>query len=509
MNESSSKLSSPPVLQYPDFNKELVLTTDASQHAIGSILSQEHSGKDLLKRWMIYHSWNIPGPFVVPLLGSPFVLLLTKDNCFELGYKYLYCYKPVAKTWAGSQLYIATARPADVEKILTNFLNKSPFLENFNDAMKDTLLTTKVSAWKEQRKMMNPCFNLKIINSFHDTFAKYSRKMVNFLDATEGSEQTNLLSVIWESTYDSAIENLTNVRPHMIKGRYDAIKALEKIKEILVYRFYKPWLLIGFIWKLSNLYKEHQAACQTFRSVVETIVAEEYQLSYTEKTNDDDMRSKRFLPHLIKSKQNKQITDGQILEEMGLMTFVASETTAVTITTILVVLGIYPDIQEKVYQELVSILPTTNNDPTLEEINRLEYLDRVTKGSMRLIPAVPALFRYINEDIKCDPYVFPAGSNVVVPTVLLHRDPDVWPDPEKFDPDRFLPDEVAKRHRCSYIPFSFGLKYGMMSVKLMVAMIVRSLKVRAIGAKSWKDIQCEMLVILKPKNARLVFEKRF
>ena len=62
-----------------------------------------------------------------------------------------------------------------------------------------------VSAWKEQRKMMNPCFNLKIINSFHDTFAKYSRKMVNFLDATEGSEQTNLLSVIWKSTYDSAI----------------------------------------------------------------------------------------------------------------------------------------------------------------------------------------------------------------------------------------------------------------------------------------------------------------
>ena len=129
-----------------------------------------------------------------------------------------------------------------------------------------------------------------------------------------------------------------------------------------------------------------------------------------------------------------------------------------------------------------------------------------------------------------DPYVFPAGSNVVVPTVLLHRDPDVWPEPEKFDPDRFLPDEVAKRHRCSYIPFSFGtrnciglylsvmvfflifvlgLKYGMMSVKLMVAMIVRSLKVRSIGAKSWKDIQCEMLVILKPKNARLVFEKRF
>ena len=57
------------------------------------------------------------------------------------------------------------------------------------------------------------------------------------------------------------------------------------------------------------------------------------------------MRSKRFLPHLMNSKQSKQITDRQILEEMGLMTMAASETTAVTITTILVVLGIYPDIQ--------------------------------------------------------------------------------------------------------------------------------------------------------------------
>ena len=57
-----------------------------------------------------------------------------------------------------------------------------------------------------------------------------------------------------------------------------------------------------------------------------------------------------------------------------------------------------------------------------------------------------------------DPYVFPAGSNMYIPIIHLHKDPDVWPEPEKFDPDRFLPDEVAKRHRCSYIPFSFGAR---------------------------------------------------
>ena len=113
-----------------------------------------------------------------------------------------------------------------------------------------------------------------------------------------------------------------------------------------------------------------------------------------------------------------------------------------------------------------------------------------------------------------DPYVFPAGSNMYIPIIHLHKDPDVWPEPEKFDPDRFLPDEVAKRHRCSYIPFSFGarncigFRYGMMSVTAMLATILRRFKVQTPDLKSLKDIEWEYLIILKPKYSRFLFEKR-
>ncbi|KAJ3653647.1 hypothetical protein Zmor_012886 [Zophobas morio] len=281
-------------------------------------------------------------------------------------------------TWAGPQLYIATTRPADVEKILTNCLNKSPFYENFNDVMKDTLLTSKVSIWKEHRKMINPSFNLKILSSFHGIFVKYSREIVKYLYDVEGTEQTDFLSVVWEKTLDVAL--------------------------------------------------------------------------------DDTIESKRFLPNLTKLSRTEQITREEILEETSFMMMAASETAAITINTILTILGIYSDIQERVYQELVSVLPNMESSPTQEELNRLDYLKRVVKEILRLVPTIPFILRYADEDIKCDPYVFPAGSNLVVPLVLLHRDPDVWPDPEKFDPDRFLPDEVAKRHRCSYIPFSYGAR---------------------------------------------------
>ena len=60
--------------------------------------------------------------------------------------------------------------------------------------------------------------------------------------------------------------------------------------------------------------------------------------------------------------------------------------------------------------------------------------------------------------VSIDSYVYPAGSNVVIPIISLHNDFRVWPEPEKFDPDRFLPEEVEKRHRCSYIPFSYGAR---------------------------------------------------
>ncbi|XP_063914423.1 cytochrome P450 4C1-like [Zophobas morio] len=468
------------------------------------------------KRRLLYYAWKIPGPFSLPLVITVRMLSATKNisEGYENFCRNIDTYRPVMKGWVGSCLYIVTMRPTDVEKILTNCLNKSPFYEKLNDVVKNTLLTSKVDVWKKHRKMINPSFNLKILNSFHDVFVKYSREIVKFLNDAEGSEQEDFVSVVWEQTFDAALETSANVRPHLIKDRYSAIRAAMKLEKILTQRFHKPWLLIGLIWKLSNLYKVHQTACQTYRAVFEKIVAEAHKAYESGDRNDDTIRSKLFLPHLIKLNQSKQITREEILEETCLMIMAASETTAITVNMILTILGIYPDIQEKVYQELVSVLPHMEKHPTLEEISRLEYLERVIKETMRLCPTVPFILRYVDEDINCDPYVFPAGSNLVIPIVHIHKDPDVWPEPEKFDPDRFLPDEIAKRHRCSYIPFSFGtrncigFKFGMMSVTIMLATILRRFKVQTPSMKSLKDIKWQYLMILKPKYSRFVFEKR-
>lgn len=88
----------------------------------------------------------------------------------------------------------------------------------------------------------------------------------------------------------------------------------------------------------------------------------------------------------------------------------------------------------------------------------MEYLERVIKETMRLLPPIPFVMRSLEENLNLSCGTFPAGSRVLVPIIMVHRQAEYWPDPLKFDPDRFLEEEVNKRPPCTYIPFSFGIR---------------------------------------------------
>lgn len=189
------------------------------------------------------------------------------------------------------------------------------------------------------------------------------------------------------------------------------------------------------------------------------------------------------------------------------------DTTSAGISFTLYVLGLYPDVQEKVYEEIESIFHGTDRPATLADLNEMKYLERVIKESMRIYSPVPTMGRILSEDVQLDEYVIPKGTPVTIQVYYLHRDPRFFPDPEKFDADRFLPDNVEGRNPYAYIPFSagprncIGQKFAMYEEKSVLSSIIRNFKVKSMEKR--EDLNLMRELILKSFNGiNVTLERR-
>lgn len=147
-----------------------------------------------------------------------------------------------------------------------------------------------------------------------------------------------------------------------------------------------------------------------------------------------------------------------IREEVDTFMFEGHDTTATGLVFIFFLLGQHKEVQQRVYEEIKSLVEETEDrDLVTADFNRLTYTDRVIKECLRLYPPVPLISRDLTEDFQLSSgQLIPKGTQVNVHIYDMHRDPDQFPNPESFDPDRFLPEESAKRHPFAYVPFSAG-----------------------------------------------------
>jgi len=162
-----------------------------------------------------------------------------------------------------------------------------------------------------------------------------------------------------------------------------------------------------------------------------------------------------------------RMNDTQLRDEVMTIFLAGHETTANTLTWTLYLLSQHPTVADKLYEELYSVLGSNNDKdnsssskrvPTIEDVPKLEYTEKVFRESMRLYPPAWTIGRQAINDYKVDKYVIPAGSIILMSQYVMHHNPMYYTDPDLFYPDRWNKEVKSHLPRFSYFPFGGGIR---------------------------------------------------
>jgi cytochrome P450 len=170
----------------------------------------------------------------------------------------------------------------------------------------------------------------------------------------------------------------------------------------------------------------------------------------------------------------------RLRDELVTLLLAGHETTASTLAWTLYLVDRHPEVRTRLHAEAVAVLG--DRLPDYADLHRLTYTAMVVEEVMRLYPPVWMLSRLAQGPDEIDGYHVPAGADVLVCPYTLHRHPDFWDAPDRFDPDRFDPDRGTDRPRYAYIPFGAGPRFcvgnhlGMLEAVFVLAMLSREFR---------------------------------
>jgi cytochrome P450 len=177
----------------------------------------------------------------------------------------------------------------------------------------------------------------------------------------------------------------------------------------------------------------------------------------------------------------ERMSDRQLRDEVMTLLLAGHETTANLLTWTWYLVGQHPEVERRLHEEVDAVLG--DRTPGAADVPALRYTGQVLQEALRLYPPAWVFTRQAIAADAIGGFEIPTGSVLIVSPYLTHRHPDFWPDPERFDPDRFESGAGERRRRHAFIPFGGGPRqcigntFAMMEAQLTVAMIARRFRI--------------------------------
>jgi cytochrome P450 len=365
---------------------------------------------------------------------------------------------------------------------------KSPFYEPLRPILGDGIFLAEGDEWLSQRRVLTSAFSGPRLAAMTACMADATDDMLDRWQARmERGDTVDVAAEMMSLTLDTAMRALLDI--HMTarhKAIYDALTVLLGNAERQVWSLLPAW----------EKFKDRKACREALRELdaITHDIIEERKANMGE----DDL-----LTNLIRIYGGKGEKAERLLRDQVLSIVVSGhETTAVALSWFWTVLAGNPALDAAIADEAVRVLG--NAKPTYETLGALDLTGRAFEETLRLYPPVWTISRIATQDDVVLGTPIAKGTTVMLCAYAIQRHPAYWEDPESFDPDRFLPEREAGRHRYAHIPFGggprgcLGKRFGLMEAKVIMSMAMRRFR---LGLVDGQDLAPAPMITLRPRGA--------
>jgi cytochrome P450 len=397
--------------------------------------------------------------------------------------------------FVGGRSVLLLSNPDDVGHVLVANQNnyvKAPTYRPLKELLGNGLLTNEGEDWARQRRLVQPMFARRHVLGFGPAMVDAATRLLDgWAGRPEGTvvdaaEQMSALTldVVGRALFSA---DLTGEAGEMAPALTTVLDAYTKLVRNPAF-----WVVPKFEkWRTPNRRRAEWAE-RYLRGVVDRIITRrrgETRLSGSSVPTAaaDPDRTPDLLDMLLAARDEATgapMNEQQIRDELMTFMLAGHETTANALAWTLYLLSKHPDARARLEDEVDTVL--TGRPPAAADADKLEWTNAVISESMRLYPPAWIIERQALAEDRLDGLAIPKRGIVVTPPYLIHRNPRHWPNPEGFDPSRFLPGAAAGRHRLAYLPFGGGRRqcvgsgFATLEAALLLATITQRFRLNAV-----------------------------
>jgi cytochrome P450 len=378
---------------------------------------------------------------------------------------------------------IALCHPRHAQHVLVdhagNYSKGGPFWDSLRTVMGNGLPVSDGDYWKRQRRMLQPAFHRERLAAITDTMRETIDESLTSLwePAARSGQPFDVAGAFTHMTMNVLVRTMFGTglaTPEVERGASAMMYIIDFMLREMVTQVVPAWVPLPG----RSRYRE---AIRTVDALVQQVLERGDEGA----AHEDSILS--LLRHATDAETGERMTPRQIRDETVALFVAGYETTTVTMSWVFHYLTQQPELAERLRAEVDDVLGA--RPPGFGDLPRLSLARGVVQEAMRLYPPAYWLPRQAVEDDEIDGYRIPAGTLVGVLTYLIHRRPDLWEAPERFDPERFSPERSAGRHRYAWLPFSagqrqcIGKEFSLMEALLILCRVMQRFSAAAVPGR--------------------------